>query len=142
MKRTGVRRLLAVGITAAAHGVLWVALAACGGTAVDPGPTRTPRPVVPTTTPAPTPVNYLAMRQALLLPLGALIVATRNDSPTRAQHLAAFNAEADKILPVIERDVSPNGNRLHSVIVNVREAAPRRDIASLEAQRMTLLEVR
>jgi len=135
------RNTLALGVSALARLVLAVGLVACGsGQAAAPVPTRTPPPPPgPTGTPPP---DYGAMRQALLLPLGALIVATRDNSATRQTHLDAFNAEADKVLPAIERDVSPNGNRLHSVIANVREAAPRRDVGALERERLALLEVR
>lgn len=82
------------------------------------------------------------MKSALLPSLGGLIVAVRDKSNTAPRHLAEFNAAADKILPVIERDMSINANRLHSVIVNTREAATRADLASLESQRRTLLEIR
>lgn len=91
----------------------------------------------------PTPVNYGALRGQLLAPLGALIVATRERNEAGiARQLYAFEAAADRVLPAIEGDMSINANRLHSVIVNTREAAARRDLASLEGQRRWLLEVR
>lgn len=89
-----------------------------------------------------TAAHYAVMRNQLLTPLGALIVATRENSPRQAAVLTAFNAEADQILPVIERDISCNASLLHSAIVSTREAASRKDPASLEIQRRKLLEIR
>lgn len=111
-----------------------------------PAPTTVPTPptvVAPATEVSQEPVrpDYVKLRQELILPLGALIVATRNKSPTAAQHLADFNVVAERVLPAIATDMSVNANRLHSVIVNVRDAAARKDLATLERERISLLEV-
>jgi hypothetical protein len=90
----------------------------------------------------PTNVNYVALSQQLAAPLGALIVALRDNSPTAPQYLASFNRAADQVSPAIARDVSIDANRLRSAIINVREAAERRDIATLERIRLQLLEPR
>lgn len=114
-------------------------LVACGGVAVD----ATPAPTREKPTPAPTAVNYTALRMSLLVPLQSLIVAVRsNDAANSARFLADFNTAADTVLPAIAQDMSPNANRLHSVIVNTREAAAQKDVTVLEAQRRTLLDVR
>lgn len=114
-------------------------LVACGGVAVD----ATPAPAPPKPTPAPTAINYGALRASLLAPLQSLIVAVRsNDAANSARFLRDFNAAADTVLPTIAQDMSPNANRLHSVIVNTRDAAARKDVATLERQRLELLDVR
>lgn len=129
------RRLLAV--------CLIVALA--GGCAA-PTPTAlppTPVPAKPTAAPTNTPgADYVALRTALLTPLGGLIVATRDQSATRAAQLAAFNSAAETVDRAIAGDMSVNANRLHSAIVNTRDAAARGDVASLETQRVELMAVR
>jgi hypothetical protein len=86
--------------------------------------------------------DYVALSQQLAAPLGALIVALRDNSPTAPQYLASFNRAADQVSPAIARDVSIDANRLRSAIIYVREAAERRDIATLERIRLQLLEVR
>ena len=98
-----------------------------------PTPTSAPRP--PTSTPTP---DYRGMRQRLVEPLSALIVAVRsNDRAQAAGFLARFNAAGDEILPRIETDVSTPANLLHSAIVNVR--AHPGDLAVLEQARQDLI---
>lgn len=137
-------------------------LVACAPATPTPAPARVPvvlatpttRVVTvtgaPTAAPAPPPaatataagVDYLALRTALLTPLGGLIVATRENSPARAGQRAAFDAAADRVGAAIQGDTSVNANRLHSAIVNAREAAARGDLAALERVRADLLMVR
>lgn len=122
-------------------GGLLVACAPPAPTAVPPTATPASAP----TAPAPSPtagVDYVALRTALLTPLGGLIVATRDDSPTRAAQLAAFESAAAPVDAAIRGDTSTNANRLHSAIVNTREAADRRDVQALERVRTELLMVR
>lgn len=119
-------------------------LVACAPAApTPPPPTAAPAPTKPAAAPSPTAgVDYVALRTSLMSPLGGLIVATRDDSATRASQLAAFNAAAEKVDAAIKSDMSVNANRLHSVIVNTRDAAIRGDVATLERQRAELLMVR
>lgn len=108
-----------------------------------PPPTATPAPIP--TKPAPSPTagaDYVALRTALLTPLGGLIVATRDNSPTRPQQRAAFDAAAQTVEATISGDTSVNANRLHSAIANARDAAARGDLAALERVRADLLMVR
>lgn len=98
-----------------------------------------PTPAPPTATPAP---DYAAMRQALLTPLGALIVSLRAGSDTLPAQSAAFESAAATVEPLIAEDLSANANRLHAVIGNTREALASRDLATLERQRLELLQVR
>jgi hypothetical protein len=99
-----------------------------------PRPAPTERP--PTATPAP---DYRALREKILSPLGALIVTVREGKrEDAAGWLAKFNQGADEILPVIERDLSKEGNALHSAIVNVR--AHPSDLQALEEVRLHLLQ--
>lgn len=79
------------------------------------------------------------MRTELLTPLAAYIVATRDRSASAANWRSQFNAAADNVLPKIERDVSTNGNVLHSVITNVKEAMARDDLATIERERTRLI---
>lgn len=100
-------------------------------------------PLVPTTAAkAPPATDYVKLRQDLMTPLGVLIVAVREKSPTADERLAAFNEAAGRVEPAIQGDLSINANRLHSAIVNVRGAAARKDLATLERERAGLLEVR
>lgn len=73
-------------------------------------PTSTATPVVES---ASGQIDYAHMRSALLVPLGALIVSVRNKSGTTEGHLANFNAAAERILPLIERDMSTSASALH-----------------------------
>lgn len=98
-----------------------------------------PAPAAQTATPVP---DYRGLANSLREPLSALIVATRNKSPNAPAWQARFNEAAGRVLPVIERDMSTQANVLHSAIRNVQEAAPRGDIAVLDAERRRLLEVR
>lgn len=109
--------------------------------AVRPAPTAVPAPTAAPPAPTTGP-NYGKYRQDLLLPLGALIVATRNKSELTSKHLADFNAVADQVLPAIAGDMSVNANKLHSVITNVRDAAARKDLETLERERASLIGVR
>ena len=86
--------------------------------------------------------DYAQLRQDLVLPLGALIVATRGNSPNIPRHLSDFNAAAERVELVIATDMWVNANRLHSANVNVRDAAARKDLATLERERLGLLDVR
>lgn len=102
----------------------------------------TPRPTAaPTAQPTPAGPDYVKLRQELLLPLGALIVATRDKSPRVALHLASFNEVAARVEPIIAQDMSVNANRLSSGIKNTRTAAAQKDLAELERVRLNLLEV-
>src|SRR5262245_4658545 len=83
-----------------------------------PSPTPAlPSVLAPTAAPtsAPRP-SYSAMRQQLLIPLRPLITATRDkktvdkDGALAAQWLEKFNAQADMILPVIDKDLSKSAN--------------------------------
>jgi hypothetical protein len=85
------------------------------------------------------PVDYKAICQPLLLPLGALIVAVRGKTPTTTYWLAEFNKAADKVLPVIEGDPSVNATRLRTAITNIR-AMPN-NLQVLEDSRSSLLMV-
>lgn len=117
-------------------------LVACAPPVPTLAPTRAPAPTA-TTAPSPTAgADYAALRTALLTPLGGLIVATRDNSPTRAQQRAAFEAAAVQVDAAIAGDTSVNANRLHAAIVNTRDAAERGDLAALERVRADLLMVR
>lgn len=111
-----------------------------------PAATVAPPTAAPTIAPAPAPTrapDYGALRGKLLPPLGALIAATRSrDSGNAAQFLREFNAGGDEVLAAINGDLSVNGNRLHSVVTNVREAATRGDADTMERMRLLLLDVR
>lgn len=94
-------------------------------------------PAIPTAVPTPQP-NYRGMRTSLVIPLGALIVAVRNNNgPQSAAFLAQFNDAAESVLPVIASDTSKPGNALHSAIVNVRSHPG--NLAALEQDRLSLL---
>ena len=82
------------------------------------------------------------MARRLTRPLSALIVSVRDRSPTQAARLVEFNEAAEPVLAAIKGDTSVEANRLHSAVVNVREAALRGDVATLERERLTLLDVR
>ena len=148
---------------AAAPLLLVPLLVACAPAAPTPAPARAPVALAtptmrvvtvigaptavptPPARPAPSPtagVDYVALRTALLTPLGGLIVATRENSPARAQQRAAFDAAAQTVEAAIQGDTSTNANRLHSAVVNTREAAARGDVAALERVRADLLMVR
>jgi hypothetical protein len=105
-----------------------------------PPPTVTPVPV-PTTPPTPiaAAVDYKALRQPLLIPLGALIVAVRARTPTTTYWLDQFNKAADQVLPAIDGDTSPNATRLRTSIMNVRAMPDNLD--ALEKSRSDLLEI-
>ncbi len=131
--------------------VLGLFVVACSAApAVTPQPTPLPKPtavpatVVPTAeAPKPTAgTNYVQLRGELLVPLGALIVTLRAKSGREAMHLAAFNEVAARVEPAIAGDMSINANRLHSSIVNTRDAAARKDLEELERIRLNLLDVR
>lgn len=118
-------------------------LSACSAPA--PVPT-TPRPTAapaatakpaPTATPQP---DYRAMRQALLTPLGGLIVAMRDRSDLTF-HINAFEQAARDVEPKIANDLSKNGNLLHSAIFNTRHGIETKNLQELEGVRRTLLEV-
>ena len=80
-----------------------------------------PAPAPPPTAVAPS-VDYKALRQPLLIPLGALIVAVRARTPTTTYWLDQFNKAADQVLPAIDGDTSPTATRLRTSIMNVRDA--------------------
>jgi hypothetical protein len=87
-------------------------------TATPKPPTSTPALRPATATPAP---NYREMRTRLTTPLGAMIIALRqNDRSAAAAHLAEFNQEGDRLMPLIESDMSVPASLLHSAIVSVR----------------------
>src|SRR5687768_9207241 len=126
--------------------VLLIALALGCTSATPAAPTATPAPPPPTATPAPTstpaptataaPVpgrDYKAIRQPLLIPLGALIVARRAGQPTAAAWLTEFNKAADQVLPAIEGDTSVDATRLRTAITDIR-AMPT-DLQVLERSR-------
>jgi hypothetical protein len=144
MRYLALLALLVVGCTPATPAPTSKPAAAAPATAA---PTVAPSPA-PTAEPAAKPVekpaatNYVALRQQLLTPLGAMIVSARDNSPNFPGHLAAFNTAAEQVLPAIQGDMSTNANRLNSAIVNTREAAGRKDVATLERIRVQLLEVR
>lgn len=104
-----------------------------------PVPTIAPKPG-PTATPAGP--DYAKLKWELITPLSVLIVATRDKSPRVEQRLAEFNAAAERVEPAIAGDMSFNANRLHSSIVNVRDAVARKDLATLERERQDLIELR
>jgi len=111
-----------------------------------PPPAAAAKPAQPTaptaaaavTTPSP---DYMALRMSLLTPLGGLIVATREKSPQTPAFRAQFNTAGEKVLEAIKGDMSVNGNRLHSAVINTQEAASRGDLAELERQRLELLKI-
>jgi hypothetical protein len=110
-------------------------------TATSAATTGTPAPAGTSAsgTTVPGPVDYKALCQPLLLPLGALIVAVRAKTPTTTYWLAEFNRAADKVLPAIEGDQSTNANRLRTAIANIR-AMPN-NLQVLEDSRSSLLMV-
>ena len=129
-------------------------LVACAPPAPTPPPTAAPpaqataplptatavpqaRATVPPTTVAAN-VDYKALRQPLLLPLGALIVAVRARRPT-AYWVDQFNKAADQVLPAIEGDTSPTATKLRASIMSVRAMPDNLD--SLEKSRGDLLEI-
>lgn len=127
-----------------------VLVAGCGQPAstpavkVEAAATAVPAPTItatlaPTVAPPPAP-DYRKMGQDLLVPLGGLIVATRDKSPQRVRFLAEFNVAADRALPAIARDLSVPANILHSVIANVRDAAAHGDLGTLERERLNLIK--
>jgi hypothetical protein len=139
--------------------VVSLLLAGCSAAPPPPPPTAAPAPqptavvtrapvvnATPTAVPAAkstgsiTAVNYAAITQPLLLPLGALIVAVRGKTPTTAFWLTSFNQAADKVLPAIEGDQSANANSLRTAIMNVRAKPNDRQV--LEDSRSSLLAIR
>src|SRR5947209_11534218 len=105
--------------------VALVILALQVGCAAPPPVVPTPAPTVaPTFAPTVAPtrqttgssvakkVDYKALTQPLLLPLGALIVAVRANTPTTTYWLAQFNTAADGVLQAIDGDESTNANSL------------------------------
>jgi hypothetical protein len=75
----------------------------------------------------------------LLLPLGALIVAVRAETPTTDYWLSQFNTSADTVLHAIDGDTSETANRLRTGIANVR-ASPD-DLQTLEDTRSMFLSI-
>jgi len=63
------------------------------------------------------------MSTELVRPLGALIVATRNNSGNETMHLADFNVAADGILSTLKGDLSAQADQLRRAIGAVRLAA-------------------
>jgi len=137
-----------------------VLMVGCTNTALSAAPTAIPAPQptvapvapptgAPASTPAPRPggpqggavtsADYKALVQPLLLPLGALIVAVRANTPTTTYWLGEFNKAADLVLPRIESDNSATANRLRTAIANIR-AMPN-DLTVLEDNRSTLLSI-
>jgi hypothetical protein len=92
----------------------------------------------PAAPPTPT-VDYKAITQPLLLPLGALIVAVRGNTPTTAYWLAQFNTAAEGVLQAIDGDESGKANTLRTGIANIR-AMPN-NLQVLEDTRSTLLSI-
>jgi hypothetical protein len=92
---------------------------------------------VPTGTPAP---NYRGMVTRLLVPLGGMIVASRNSSPTVANWLA-FQSESGKIRAELEGNFAPQAIQIRASISNVEAAWPTRDTAAMERERERLLDV-
>jgi hypothetical protein len=84
-------------------------------------------------------VDYKAITQPLLLPLGALIVAVRGNTPTTDYWLGQFNKSADSTLQAIDGDSSDTATRLRTGIANVR-ARPT-DLQTLEDTRSMLLGI-
>ena len=118
-------------------------LVACGaggggaGAAAAPAPTRAPAP--PTATPRP---DYGALAGRLVEPLGPLIDAVRERSPTVLARRAAFDQAAEPVLVAIQGDVSVEANRLRRAIITIRDATGRGDAVALERERQLLLGVR
>jgi hypothetical protein len=103
-------------------------------------PTAAPVPTVAPTAAPVTGRDYKAIRQPLLIPLGALIVATRAQQPSNAEAwLAAFNKAADEVLPAIEGDTSVDATRLRTAINDIRTTPA--DLAVLERSRALLLQI-
>jgi hypothetical protein len=111
-------------------------LVACGaggggvGAAAAPAPTATPRP------------DYGALAWLLVVPLGPLIEAVRERSPTVLARRAAFDQAAEPVLVAIQGDVSVEANRLRSAVTTIRDATGRGDAVALERERQLLLGVR
>jgi len=84
-------------------------------------------------------VDYKAITQPLLLPLGALIVAVRANTPTTDYWLAQFNKAADTVLPQLQGDTSPAADQLRSGIAKIRERP--NDLQLLEETRSTFLSI-
>jgi hypothetical protein len=137
-----------------------VLMVGCANAAPSVAPTAIPTPMptaalvspptgAPASTQAPRPpgaqggsvtsADYKALVQPLLLPLGALIVAVRANTPTTTYWLGEFNKAADLVLPRIESDNSATANRLRTAIANIR-ATPN-DLKVLEDNRSTLLAI-
>src|SRR5262249_19767913 len=111
----------------------------CSTPAPPPPPTLTVPTPVPTVAPASRSVDYRAITQPLLLPLGALIVAVRANTPTSDYWFAEFDKAADTVLPAIEGDSSPTATRLRTGIANIR-AMPK-NLQVLEENRSALLQI-
>jgi hypothetical protein len=105
-----------------------------------------PPPSTPTPQPSPTPqptatvvrLNYPALRNQLLTPLGGLIVAMREGSGVQFQ-VNEFEKAAKQVEPLIATDLSYNGNVLHSAIFNTRHAVSTKNLAELESVRLSLI---
>jgi len=131
-----------------ALGAAFVILATACSTPAPPAPTPPPATAAPRPTPPPTPqpqgpqqqhADYKAVTQPLLLPLGALIVAVRANTPTTDYWLGQFNKSADSALQAIDGDSSDTATRLRTGIANVR-ARPT-DLQTLEDTRSMLLAI-
>jgi hypothetical protein len=111
-------------------------LVACGaggggaGAAAAPAPTATPRP------------DYGAMAWRLVVPLGPLIEAVRERSPTVLARRAAFDQAAEPVLVATQGDGSVEATRLRRAIITIRDATGRGDAVALERERQLLLGVR
>ena len=76
------------------------------------------------------------------MPLGPLIVAVRERSPTVLARRAAFDEAAEPVLVAIQGDGSVEADRLRRAITTVRDATGRGDAVALERERQLLLGVR
>jgi hypothetical protein len=84
-------------------------------------------------------VDYKAITQPMLLPLGALIVAVRARTPTTDYWMAQFNASADSVLRSLDGDTSDTAERLRTGIANVRSRPD--DLQTLEEARSVFLSI-
>lgn len=129
--------------------VLALAIVAIACTAPAPSPAAPTTPALPTRPPAtagprlPTPTpqtNYREVAQPLVQPLGALIIAVRNNDAINARDfLAEFNQAANLVQIRLSGDETPKANTIRTAIDAVR-ASPR-DLKVLERERDTLLVI-
>ena len=138
--------------------VVIFSLVVVGCSSPPPGTPPTPQPAAPLTQPTlvatatlgalptvvatarSTSVNYPAIVQPMLIPLGALIVAVRAGTPTADFWVAEFNKAADNALPAIEGDQSPTAQQLRASILDIK-AMPK-NLQVLEDSRSKLLMIR